>query len=53
MVGASFILPATPLGPPMGFCPVPADLTLAMAAVVASYVAAAEVVKRAFYRWAE
>ncbi len=53
VVVASVILPATPLGSTLGFCRLPAHITLAMALVVAVYVAAAEATKQALYRWAD
>ncbi|MBK4737599.1 magnesium-translocating P-type ATPase [Noviherbaspirillum pedocola] len=44
------LLPATPLGAPLGFVPPPPLFYLALAAMVLVYLAAAEAVKRFFYR---
>jgi Mg2+-importing ATPase len=44
------VLPATPLGPPLGFVPLAAPLALVLVALVASYLVLAEATKRAFYR---
>ena len=43
-------LPFTPLGGPLGFVPLPASFLVTMLAIVVAYAAAAEGVKRWFYR---
>ncbi|MGP8125476.1 MAG: magnesium-translocating P-type ATPase [Nitrososphaerales archaeon] len=50
IVGATLILPFTPLGSLFGFTPPPISFLLAMAGIVALYIALAEAVKRIFYR---
>ena len=46
----AFALPYSPLAAPLGFAPLPAALVAMIAAITASYVAAAEILKRAFFR---
>jgi len=43
-------LPYTPLGPVFGFAPLPPVFLGLMGLIVASYIACAELLKRAFYR---
>ncbi|BCS35051.1 magnesium-translocating P-type ATPase [Luteitalea sp. TBR-22] len=50
VLGLSLVLPFSPVAGLFGFVPLPASFMLSMAAIVAAYAAAAEVVKRAFYR---
>ena len=49
VVVATLILPYTPVAQPLGFGPVAPAFLLMLAAIVASYIAAAEVAKRLFY----
>ena len=46
---AAAVLPATPLAGPLGFAPLPPTFYAVLVAIVASYVAAAELVKRWFH----
>jgi Mg2+-importing ATPase len=46
----TLILPYSPLAPPLGFVPLPGWFLAAVLTIVAAYVLAAEVTKRAFYR---
>ena len=46
----AFALPYSPLAPSLGFAPLPAVLVALIVAITAGYVAAAESLKRAFYR---
>ena len=50
VVLGTVLLPYTPLAAPLGFKPLPPLYLLAIAAIVAGYVASAELVKRWFYR---
>jgi len=50
VVGATLILPFTPLGSLFGFTPPPISFLLAMAIIVSLYILLAEAVKRIFYR---
>ncbi len=50
VVIATLILPYTPAAQPLGLRPVPPGFLLMLAAIVACYIAAAEVAKRLFYR---
>jgi Mg2+-importing ATPase len=50
MILVTVLLPSTPLAAPLGFKPLQPLYLLAIAAIVAMYVASAEVVKRWFYR---
>jgi Mg2+-importing ATPase len=50
MVLVTVLLPYTPLAGPLGFKPLQPLYLLAIAAIVAAYVASAELVKRWFYR---
>jgi len=47
---AAFAIPFLPGAGLLGFVPLPAGLLLALAAIVALYVAGAEVLKASFYR---
>lgn len=47
---AAVALPLTPLGPVLGFTPVPAVFFAALAGILMIYVLAAEIAKRRFYR---
>jgi Mg2+-importing ATPase len=49
-VAVTVILPFTPLGGLFGFIPLPLSFLLPIAAIVALYVVAAEMVKAVFYR---
>jgi Mg2+-importing ATPase len=50
IVAAAVALPYTPLGPVFGFAPLPPVFLGLMGLIVASYIACAELLKRAFYR---
>jgi P-type Mg2+ transporter len=50
VVGATVTLPYTPLGLVFGFVPLPGLFLGLMALIVLTYVASAELLKRAFYR---
>jgi len=50
VIGAVLALPYTQIGTLFGFVPLPLEFVAAMALIVASYVAAAEALKRSFYR---
>jgi Mg2+-importing ATPase len=50
MILVTVLLPYTPLAGPLGFKPLPPLYWLVIAAIVAAYIASAEVVKRWFYR---
>jgi P-type Mg2+ transporter len=50
VVAVTLVLPYTPVASPLGFRPVAPAFLLMLAAIVASYIAAAEVAKRWFYR---
>jgi hypothetical protein len=47
---ATLMIPYTPAGRSLGFHALPTEFLLAMGAIVATYVAAAELTKRSFYR---
>ena len=49
-VAVTFALPYTPLAAPLGFAPLPLVLVALIVAITVGYVAAAEAVKRAFFR---
>ena len=49
-IGATLILPYTPLAKPFGFAPVPPVFMLALAVILACYIAVAEIAKVFFYR---
>ena len=53
IVVATLILPYTPVAQPLGLQPVAPAFLLMLAAIVACYIAAAEVAKRLFYRRSE
>ena len=46
----AFALPYSPLAPSLGFAPLPPVLVALIVAITLGYVAAAESLKRAFYR---
>jgi Mg2+-importing ATPase len=50
VIGTTLILPYTPLARVLGFVPVPWSFLLALAVMMALYIAAAEVAKSVFYR---
>jgi Mg2+-importing ATPase len=50
VIAATVVLPFTPLGRILGFCPLPAPFWCLIAVVVLAYIVAAEFVKRWFYR---
>ncbi|MFO1283461.1 MAG: magnesium-translocating P-type ATPase [Burkholderiales bacterium] len=50
VVAVAATLPATPLGPLLGFVPLTPPLALVLVALVASYLVLAEATKRVFYR---
>jgi Mg2+-importing ATPase len=52
VVGATLILPFTPLDQILGFSRLPASFVLAILSIVTVYVFAAELAKRVFYRLA-
>ena len=43
-------IPYTPLGPVLGFTPLPLEFIALLVVILAGYILAAEVAKRAFYR---
>ncbi|WP_455363302.1 cation transporting ATPase C-terminal domain-containing protein, partial [[Eubacterium] cellulosolvens] len=49
IVGATLILPFTPVGKLFGFSPLPLSFLAAMGTVVVLYIVAAEAAKRVFY----
>jgi Mg2+-importing ATPase len=51
VIGATLILPYSPLARVLGFVPVPWTFLLALAVMMALYIAAAEVAKSVFYRY--
>lgn len=50
VIAGTILLPYTPLAKPLGFTPLPPTFLAAMLALVATYAASAEFVKRWFYR---
>jgi Mg2+-importing ATPase len=50
VIAATVVLPFTPLGRLLGFCPLPAPFWCLIATVVLAYIVAAEFMKRWFYR---
>ena len=50
VVAATFVLPYTPLGGILGLAPMPGSFLVVLGAILALYIVAAEVAKRAFYR---
>jgi Mg2+-importing ATPase len=50
VIGTTLILPYTPLARVLGFVPVPWTFLLALAVMMALYIAAAEAAKSLFYR---
>ncbi len=50
IVAVGAILPATPLAPALGFCPLPGTFFAALAAMVVAYLILIEFAKRLFYR---
>jgi Mg2+-importing ATPase len=50
VIAATVVLPFTPLGRILGFCPLPAPFWCLIATVVLAYIVAAEFMKRWFYR---
>jgi Mg2+-importing ATPase len=51
IVALTMALPWTPVGPLLGFQPLPLQFALLLAVIVALYVGAAEITKRLFYRY--
>lgn len=49
-IGATLVIPWTPLGTLLGFQPLPPHFVLTVAAIVVCYVTTAEMVKRVFYQ---
>jgi P-type Mg2+ transporter len=52
VVAATVLLPYMPLAGLLGFAPLPGVFLIAMFAIVALYILAAEITKAVFYRWA-
>jgi Mg2+-importing ATPase len=50
VVGATLLLPYSPLAPVLGLAPLPGGLMLTVAGIVVLYFVSAEGVKRLFYR---